>query len=243
MGVDNLSWKPYEDYDYTEFWKDRKYEDLAERKALHKLWPSNGKRLIDLGANYGRLTNEFLRYKEVVLSDGAKSAIWQGRKLWPNSNCYFVASDLYYSPFQSGVFDVVVCVRTIHHLTHPEGLFSEAKRLLKPGGYIILEFANKRNIKQLILQLFGKSNRQPTALEPSRLGDSIFNYHPSHIMSLAKSQGFVCEKIIGVSIFRSGVIKKLIPFRLLVWLDGILQDFNGRYFLTPSIFVKAQKID
>jgi len=41
-------------------------------------------------------------------------------------------------PFRSGVFDVVVTLETIEHVLDPDGLLEEARRLLAPGGTLVL---------------------------------------------------------------------------------------------------------
>ena len=41
-------------------------------------------------------------------------------------------------PFRSGTFDIVVTLETIEHVLDPDGLLEEARRLLVPGGTLIL---------------------------------------------------------------------------------------------------------
>ena len=62
----------YEGSNYrTEFWegKGRDYEDQVERIALRRLLPKHGRRLLELGAGFGRLTSEYNMYDQVVLCD------------------------------------------------------------------------------------------------------------------------------------------------------------------------------
>ena len=40
--------------------------------------------------------------------------------------------------FKSNTFDLVVSLHTIEHLHNPEKLIAEAKRVLKPGGYLFI---------------------------------------------------------------------------------------------------------
>ena len=52
----------YEGSDYrTRFWEGqgRDYEDQVERIALRRLMPPDGKTLIDIGAGFGRLADEY----------------------------------------------------------------------------------------------------------------------------------------------------------------------------------------
>ena len=53
----------YEGSNYrTEFWENqgRDYEDKAERIALRRLMPRRGKRILEIGAGFGRLSSEYL---------------------------------------------------------------------------------------------------------------------------------------------------------------------------------------
>jgi SAM-dependent methyltransferase len=47
-----------------------------------------------------------------------------------------VAADAGRLPFASGSFDAVLCLDLVHHLARPRDFFSEAARVLRPGGRI-----------------------------------------------------------------------------------------------------------
>lgn len=53
-------------------------------------------------------------------------------------NVMYVVADAELLPFLDGVFDVVTCRIAPHHFPHPEVFVSEAARVLKPGGRMIL---------------------------------------------------------------------------------------------------------
>jgi len=60
--------------------------------------------------------------------------------------------------------------------------------------------------------------------------------------SLMKNQlGFHIESQRTVSHFRLGVLKKMLPLKLLVWLDSLFQPTGSLFQLTPSIFLRARK--
>ena len=51
----------------TDFWEGqgREYEDLTERIALRRLLPANGRRIVHLGAGFGRMTGELGGYDQI----------------------------------------------------------------------------------------------------------------------------------------------------------------------------------
>lgn len=58
----------------------------------------------------------------------------------------FVAKDLNIDPifpFESNSFDYVTCVVSVDYLTRPLEVFSEVKRVLKPGGLAIISQSNR----------------------------------------------------------------------------------------------------
>lgn len=92
----------------TDFWegRGRDYEDRAERIALRRLLPDGGQRLLEIGAGFGRVTNEYDAYRQVVLLDYSLSQLQYARQHFGDSGRYvYVAADAYHLPFQAGAFD------------------------------------------------------------------------------------------------------------------------------------------
>jgi hypothetical protein len=74
----------YEGSNYrTEFWegKGRDYEDRVERIALRRLLPRTGRRLLEVGAGFGRLTGEYDMFAQVVLLDYSHRALSTSRRM------------------------------------------------------------------------------------------------------------------------------------------------------------------
>lgn len=53
-------------------------------------------------------------------------------------NVRFIVGDAEALPFESRSFDAVLCSNSFHHYPHPEKFFSEAARVLRPGGRLVL---------------------------------------------------------------------------------------------------------
>ena len=65
----------------TDFWEgqNRHYEDGVERVAMQKLLPPAGRRLIEVGAGFGRLADLYRGYQQVVLTDYARTQLEEAR--------------------------------------------------------------------------------------------------------------------------------------------------------------------
>jgi ubiquinone/menaquinone biosynthesis C-methylase UbiE len=48
-------------------------------------------------------------------------------------------------PFAAASFDLIVCVWVLEHLDHPEVVFNEVRRVLRPGGHFVFLTPNLRN--------------------------------------------------------------------------------------------------
>jgi len=46
-------------------------------------------------------------------------------------------------PFTNGEYDAVICANSVEYLVHPEAVFDELARVLRPDGLLILTFSNR----------------------------------------------------------------------------------------------------
>ncbi|MBM3711973.1 MAG: class I SAM-dependent methyltransferase, partial [Actinobacteria bacterium] len=220
----------YENYDYRQFWQDNKrdYEDKSERLAVRKLLgriETEGKIFIDLGCGFGRLFNEYRNFKKIILVDYSFSNIknardsitkFLNRDFKKLQDVYFIVADINNLPFKSEIADAVLTVPVIHHLLEPDIFFREVARIIKNGGCFILEYANKRNMKNILKFLSGIIRQSPFNSLPFKVGDTILNFHPAFIRQILESIGFEVLKEISVSNFRLAVLKKIAGLKFLL---------------------------
>ena len=234
----------YEGSDYcNRFWdqQGREYEDQVERIALRRLLPPNGDTLIDIGAGFGRLANEYAGYKRVVLFDYSRSLLREAQaRFGDDPRFFFVAGNWYQMPFVPGRFDALVQVRTIHHAADVPALFAELARIARPSGSYVLEFASKRHLKAVIRYWLGRQKWSPFSREPVEFVELNFNFHPQWMERNLSVAGFKPGRPLTVSHFRNPLFKRTMPTRLMVRLDSWLQNTGHRFKLGPSIFVASQ---
>ncbi len=233
----------YEGSDYrTRFWEGqgRAYEDRVERIALRRLLPAGGDVLIEIGAGFGRLADEYRAYEKVVLFDYSRSLLKEAQeRLRPDPRFLYVAGNWYQMPFVDGLFDAMVQVRTLHHAADVPRLFDELRRIARPGGRYVLEFANKRNLKAILRYLLRRQEWSPFSPEPVEFVELNFDFHPRWIRRRLRGAGFSPGRTLTVSHFRLGLLKRLAPAALLAALDRLVQPTGRWWQLSPSVFVAS----
>ena len=137
----------YDKYDYTQYWKGRDYEDRAEKLALSKLLKLVRSResIIDIGGGFGRHAILYAPgFENCVIAEPSEKLLKEAQERLSNfTNIDYVRAFGQSLPFENNKFDVALLIRVIHHIQKPEEVLNEVYRVLKPGGYFIIEVANK----------------------------------------------------------------------------------------------------
>ena len=231
----------YEGSDYrTRFWEGqgRDYEDQVERIALRRLMPSTGVTLIEIGAGFGRLADEYVGYDKVVLFDYSRSLLREAQAhLGDDPRFIYVAGNWYNMPFVAGLFETMVQIRTLHHAADAPASFRELARIARSDGQYILEFANKLNMKAILRYWAKRQTWSPFELEPVEFVDLNFDFHPHWIRQELAAAGFGPGRTLTVSHYRIALLKRLVPTRLLVGLDSLAQWTGNWWQLSPSVFI------
>ena len=242
------------DYDYSTYWKNREYENIAEHRVLDKLlYNETGQWFIDIGGSYGRLADCYTdKYKNCIIIDYSLKTLQKNRNLIIQKfpNIILIAANAYKLPFMENSFDGGLMVRVLHHIDKQEDYFGEVSRVLRNNSIYIQEFANKRHIKARI-KAFLKQDKNINSLEPYQQptinlegakgdGVSFLNYHSKYVQNLLEKKGFEIDKKQGCSYLRVPFLKKIIGTNGLLFLEKILQTLFAKTDLSPSIFFKAR---
>lgn len=101
-----------------------------------------GDRVLDLACGTGELERRMLDAEpqvQLVGVDLAPSMVERARtKLGERSGVRFEQADAHELPFADAAFDIVVCANTFHYFTHPAEVLREARRVLTPGGRVVI---------------------------------------------------------------------------------------------------------
>ena len=119
------------------------YFRWMQKRALSLVNPAPGLHFLDLGCGTGfavRWIANALRY------DG----MFQGIDISPRmiqiaqshsaglSNVHFQVATAEALPFDSAVFDAIVCTNSFHHYLHPQAVLTEIRRVLKQAGRVCI---------------------------------------------------------------------------------------------------------
>jgi SAM-dependent methyltransferase len=99
---------------------------------------------VEVGCGIG-VTGEFVKAKSLKMTD-------YGDNTWLD----ITHVDAMNTPFADGELDFVLCSNMIHHLPSPVKFLREMHRIIKPGGYLLVQEVNCSLFMRLVLHLMRK---------------------------------------------------------------------------------------
>lgn len=243
----------YEDLRYRDvFWASRRYEDACDRVALRAFLAlarrsiaetEHRGRLLEAGAGFGRLAGEYGAFSEVVLVDASAPHVEAAREALSGDPRFRVElGDVLALPFPDGYFDVVVMVRVLHHFPDPEPVLHELGRIVRPGGFLVLEYANKRNLKSIARWMLGRQSWSPFDAGSVEYRPFHHDHAPTSVRRALSRSGFRVGRTRAVSLFRLPVLARRLP-GLLARIEAPLQQPLGSITPGPSVFVLARRVE
>ncbi len=145
---------------WEKLWKKRDVKAMYDNSgrilaAVRRFWDDDleGKRVLEVGAGSGRDSFDLSALgAEVYTLDYAPSSL----KLIQNINqesrakTIPVGGDAFALPFDDNTFDLVFHQGLIEHFREEEGIIEENARVLKPGGYVIIDVPQTFHIYTVI---------------------------------------------------------------------------------------------
>lgn len=233
----------YDDLAYRDvFWRERAYEDLADRIALRALLPASGERLLEVGAGFGRLVPEYRGWRKVTLVDASEAHVGAAREAFvADEGVHVELADAYDLPFADAAFEALVCVRVLHHIERPEAVFAEFGRVLVPGGLLVLEFANKRNLKAMVRWWLRRQDWSPFDLAAHEYRPLHLSRHPAAVRRQLRAAGFRVEASRTASVWRLSALSRHLPAAWLGALERPLQRPLATLAPGPSVWFAARR--
>lgn len=110
-----------------------------EDRVARLLSPLGGdERVLDAGCGAGAFAYAVAGRVGSVVGVDMDSALLAAAREHAPPNATFVEADVMDLPFGYGEFDIVGCVRVLHHVRRPEVAMQELSRVLRPGGTLLV---------------------------------------------------------------------------------------------------------
>jgi ubiquinone/menaquinone biosynthesis C-methylase UbiE len=237
-------------YNYLKYWTGREYENAAEEMAIKRLLKGKHfKHAVDVGGGYGRLCVLLEKFaNKVTLAEPSQQQLDLAEEYLKDhpkvERKLLQASDL---KFKSGAVDLVTMIRVMHHLPDPSAELAEIARVLSQDGYAIIEVANYAHGRNRLKHLLKREKipTQPVDIRSAanRRDDEIpfVNHNPATVVKQLAHAGFKIERTLSVSNLRSPSLKKLLPRRLMLTFETILQPTLSNTYFGPSVFFLVKK--
>ncbi|HYE75946.1 MAG TPA: class I SAM-dependent methyltransferase [Blastocatellia bacterium] len=186
--------------------------DLLRMIGVKQAQSIHEKRLLEIGCSTGDFLSIAQKTFTVsgVEADAASCAISRSRGI----ECF--NGTLSDAKFPSEKFDVIVLYHVIEHLPSPTQTLQEIQRILKPGGWLVIEAPNINNIW---FRLLGARWRQ-------FIPDHLFFFDPQTIK-------LACEQS-GLHIRENGSVGKAMSLRLFISRVGRYNRAFSRTLMAVS---------
>lgn len=136
-----------------------------------------GKTVLDIacGEGYGSAVLAEVATR-VYGVDMAPDAIAHAKAKYQRSNVEFLTGRCADIPLADGTVDLVVSFETIEHHTEHEAMFAEIKRVLRPGGMVIISSPDKREYTERANHANAYHVKELYAEEFQRLVENYFSH-------------------------------------------------------------------
>jgi ubiquinone/menaquinone biosynthesis C-methylase UbiE len=105
--------------------------------------------ILDVATGRGEFLNTIIHalgsYKSVTGIDSNESALNMARESFRKTNSKFLKMDAYNLTFKPESFDMVCLSNSLHHFSDIEQILANMKKVLKTGGYFIINEMHKDN--------------------------------------------------------------------------------------------------
>lgn len=245
----------YDSYDYPSYWEGRDYEHRSELICIDEMLGKikKVKTIAEYGAGFGRLIPSYLyRADKIIISDPSNRLLKLAKFRYSARKIKYIQSRVENidKKIKKESIDLVILVRVLHHIENLDKAMTAISNTLKPGGYIILEFANKKHLKEIFrqalkgnitytLDIFSRDIRSKKNIKRKTI--AFINYHPDFIRHKLNQLGFTILEKRSVSNIRIPFLKRYFTTEGLLAIEKITQKYLSVFSFGPSIFYLAKK--
>jgi SAM-dependent methyltransferase len=209
--------------------------DTIELLERHTAAGGRLRRLLDAGCGTGLILSAVKRRfpsLEAIGLDSSPAALERAAARLQGTG--LVLCDICMSPFQSGQFDCVLLNNVIEHVEAPLSVLEAMRRLLAPGGCLIVSTPSRYRFENAVSSIIGR----PLKLMAT---DHVTEYSVGQVVELLLRSGFEVSAVTGSSrrpakrTFRNTVSRWLLKPTLKCWLTLV----GSLHVLEPTAFFLA----
>lgn len=202
--------------------------------------------LIDFGCGRGAYTDDALPIRQDIriFNNKVKKVIGLDIDVAAKKNKYINEFHLLDSekwPLEDNSADICISDNVIEHLKQPEIFFQEAKRVLKPGGYLALRTPNLLNYISLAAKMIPEKlhNKILKKAQNERKDEDVF---PAYYKA---NTTFKIKKLLKANNF-NGIVygfesePSYLSFSKIAYFLGVLHQKFAPKIFKPSLFVFAK---
>jgi ubiquinone/menaquinone biosynthesis C-methylase UbiE len=112
-----------------------------KRKAVIESVTGADRSVLDVGGGMGRMSIPLSQHHYVTLTDLSRQMLELARP-WASERLVLRQANARSLPFVDASFDFVLCIDVLPHLLDPLEALAESKRVLRPGGTLIVDVTN-----------------------------------------------------------------------------------------------------
>lgn len=134
-------------------WHTLKFRSFTKLTA-----PYQFKKILDLGCAGGYMTNKIAQIfpqSQVWGVDVYPQAIAYAQNLFPN--IHFQVADAHNLPFKKDSFDLIVCYETVEHVSDPQKILQEMRRIITKKGVVLVAMDSGNTLFNIIWLIWEKT--------------------------------------------------------------------------------------
>lgn len=236
-----------DEYDETRWHGKGQFIDLLQKELLYKVLENcgikNANRILDVGAGTGRFVIPFAKkgYDTYGIDISENMLQIAKNKAGDLPNLHLEKANAKNIPFPDNYFDFITSYRVLIHIPDYEIVVKEMYRILKPDGYVLVEFNNKYSLSGI-----GKLLRQLRKMlgVPEETDTQLVSR--SELFDSFSDMGFEIEKIYH-QFFISEVLYRYLPkqtLKLVKMVDVVLSNsILGNVATRSIVLARKPQID